>query len=107
MAQGRAARARRADPRDTGGSRPVRQAPKERMMNSRLVMVVAALLFCSMPRAADIYRWVDETGRTQFGDSVPDRYKDSARKLENPPLPTDRQRSEGAARAAKERSAAA
>jgi hypothetical protein len=76
-------------------------------MNSRLMMVVAALLFCSMPRAADIYRWVDETGRTQFGDTVPDKYKGSARKLENPPLPTERQRSEGAARAAKEKSAAA
>jgi hypothetical protein len=75
-------------------------------MKSRLGVLVALVLCCSMPHAADIYRWVDETGRTQFGDTVPERYKASARKLDNPPEPTPKQRSDAAARVDSDKSAA-
>jgi len=45
------------------------------------------LLFClslllSSAHAADIYRWVDEQGRTQFSDTVPDQHKKSATKTD-------------------------
>jgi hypothetical protein len=32
--------------------------------------------------AADIYRWVDENGQTHLSDKVPDRYRDSAVKVD-------------------------
>jgi hypothetical protein len=76
-------------------------------MTWRNLLLVAACLIPLSPYAADIYRWVDESGRTQFGDTVPEKYKASARKLANPPEPTAQQRSEGADRAAKDKSAAA
>lgn len=51
-------------------------------MISRLL---AVLLVGSMPfaaQAADIYRWTDETGRINYGNVVPDRYKSAARKVD-------------------------
>ena len=32
--------------------------------------------------ATDIYRWVDETGRVNYGNVIPDRYKHAARKID-------------------------
>lgn len=32
--------------------------------------------------AADIYRWTDETGRVNYGNVVPDRYKRIATKID-------------------------
>lgn len=32
--------------------------------------------------ATDIYRWTDETGRVNYGNSVPQRYKQVARKID-------------------------
>ena len=58
--------------------------------------------------ASDIYRWVDETGRTHLSDVVPDRYKRSAVRVDpQSPEPTPAQRREAEARAARERQRAA
>ena len=32
--------------------------------------------------AADIYRWTDDTGRVNYGNVVPERYKTYARKID-------------------------
>lgn len=65
------------------------------------------LIFLVLPgggRAADIYRWVDEQGRTQFSDSVPDKYKKSAIRTDTRQFEvSDEQRREGEARAERER----
>lgn len=52
-------------------------------MNTRAVLLLLSSLSCPA-LAADIYRWVDEQGRTQYSDSVPDRYKNSASKVTLP-----------------------
>ena len=58
--------------------------------------------------AADIYRWVDETGRTHLSDVVPDRYKRSAVRIDPQSYePTPAQRREAEVRAARERQRAA
>jgi hypothetical protein len=67
-----------------------------------------AVLFCaySLAHANEIYRWVDENGRTHFGDSVPGKYKKSATRVHARQLePTDAQRRQAAERAALERAA--
>jgi hypothetical protein len=53
-------------------------------MISRLIglMILGAVLFPTLAQANDIYRWTDEQGRVTYGDSVPDRYKRIARKVE-------------------------
>ena len=52
-------------------------------MNIRAVLLLLSSLSCPA-FAADIYRWVDEQGRTQYSDSIPDRYKNSASKVTLP-----------------------
>jgi Domain of unknown function (DUF4124) len=69
--------------------------------------VACLLVFASMSFAAfgaDIYKWVDDKGSVQYGQSVPEKYKKSAKKVvrEDPP-PTDAQRQEAEARAAKDK----
>lgn len=64
-------------------------------------------LLCSSPFAADIYRWVDDQGRTQLSDSVPDEYKKSAIRIDSRQFEvTSGQRREAEARAAQERARA-
>jgi hypothetical protein len=68
-----------------------------------------AVLLCaySLAHANEIYRWVDENGRTHFGDSVPEKYKKSATRVAARQLePTDAQRRQAAQRAALERARA-
>jgi hypothetical protein len=67
-----------------------------------------AVLLCaySLAHANEIYRWVDENGRTHFGDSVPAKYKKSATRVNARQLePSDAQRRQAAERAALERAA--
>ena len=57
--------------------------------------------------AAEIYRWVDEFGRTQLSDVVPDKYKSAAQRIDTKQFelsPT--QRAEAVARAERERTQA-
>ena len=74
-------------------------------MKSRL-FICGILLFSSV-HATDIYRWVDDKGRTQISDVVPEKYKASATKIDSRKyeLSAD-QRAEAAARAARERASA-
>lgn len=41
-------------------------------------VVLGSVAALGSVQAADIYRWVDEQGRTHLSDVVPDRYRDSA-----------------------------
>ena len=71
-------------------------------------MGIACLLaFAAVSAAAlgaEIFKWVDDQGRTQYGQSVPDKYRKSAIKVEREiATPTDAQRQEAAARAAKDK----
>jgi len=75
-----------------------------------LVMVrkVAFFLFFSFSLAAngaDVFRWVDEGGRIHYGDSVPERYEQKAKKLEGADI-SSAQRREAEARQAREQARA-
>jgi uncharacterized protein DUF4124 len=62
---------------------------------------------CYSAHAADIYRWVDENGRTHLSDTVPDKYKKSARKVEaRPSGVSEEQRREAEGRAAADKAKA-
>jgi hypothetical protein len=47
-------------------------------MFSRLLMACLIITPCVLYAGNSIYRWVDEAGKVHYGDTVPDRYKDSA-----------------------------
>ena len=68
------------------------------------------LLFASVSLAAhgaDIFRWVDENGKIHFGDSVPEQYKQRAKKLDSKGAEiTSAQRQEAEARLASEKARA-
>ncbi|OGB20525.1 MAG: hypothetical protein A3I66_05590 [Burkholderiales bacterium RIFCSPLOWO2_02_FULL_57_36] len=58
--------------------------------------------------AAEMYRWVDENGRTQFSDIVPEKYKKTAKRIDSGKYElTEEQRKEAESRMAKEKAAAA
>ena len=48
----------------------------------RRLAVLTLLGAAAVVNAADIYRWVDEHGRTHMADTVPERYKHSAKRLD-------------------------
>jgi len=76
-------------------------------MKVRLALVAFSLM-CSTLYAADIYRWVDENGRTQFSDTVPEKYRKSAVKMDSRQHELSaEQRQEAEARAAQEKAQAA
>jgi hypothetical protein len=52
-------------------------------MISRLIglTILGAVLISAQAQAGDIYRWIDERGGVNYGDSVPDQYKRVARKV--------------------------
>ena len=73
-------------------------------MLPRLAVLLCVGLPWALPQAAEIYRWVDEAGRTQFSDTVPDKYKKSATRTDTRQFEvSDEQRREGEARAERER----
>lgn len=66
------------------------------------------LLVCGLislgTSAAGIFKWVDEKGQVHYSESVPEKYKRSATKIEREDTePTEAQRQEAAARAAKDK----
>ena len=63
------------------------------------VVALATLLPLSL-HAADVYRWVDEDGRTHLSDTVPHKYRGSATRVDTGPELTPQQREEAEARAA-------
>ncbi len=54
-------------------------------MNLRLLPALAAAAICLLPtaQAADIYRWVDDAGRTHLSDSVPEKYRARAIRVDS------------------------
>jgi hypothetical protein len=71
-------------------------------MKASLVLVCGSLCFTPL-LAADVYRWVDETGRTQYSDVVPERYKSAARRVDTRPLVTDEEFAAAQEREARDR----
>jgi len=68
--------------------------------------MAAIVLMCAagLSHAADIWRWVDEHGRTHMADSVPERYKAVATKIESGKFQvSESERAAAAARAGKDR----
>lgn len=69
-----------------------------------LLLVVGLSLTPLLGRGADIYRWVDDQGRTHIADTVPERYRGVATRLDSTgPQPSAQQRSEAIERAARDR----
>jgi hypothetical protein len=76
----------------------------------RSILLWLSPLFCALAGAApaaDIYRWVDDAGSTQYGHMVPEQYKSRARRVDAVGEPTAEQVREAEARASREREAAA
>jgi len=48
----------------------------------RRLTALAALSAAAAAQAGDIYRWVDESGRTHMADTVPERYRRTAKHLD-------------------------
>src|SRR5512140_3198728 len=68
------------------------------------VLALSTLLPLSPLHAADIYRWVDENGQTHLSDTVPDKYRNSATRVDTGPTElTPQQRAEAEARAAQQK----
>ena len=66
----------------------------------RRLLVCIALLFALSAQSAVIYRWVDEQGRTQVSDVVPEKYRKSAVRIDSSGSdvsPEQRQQAERAA----------
>jgi hypothetical protein len=77
--------------------------PGHRLVASS-VLALSTLLPLSLLHAADIYRWVDENGQTHLSDTVPDKYRDSATRVDTGPTElTPQQRAEAEARAAQQK----
>jgi len=47
------------------------------------LVAVVALFACARSQATTIYQWVDEQGRTQISDNVPEKYRSSAKRIES------------------------
>ena len=71
----------------------------------RQTYFTALLLGASVvAHAGDIYRWVDERGQTHLSDQVPDKYKDSAKRIDSLQSElTPEQQREAAARVERDR----
>lgn len=50
-------------------------------MVSKVVVLLAFGLACVGTQASDIFKWVDEKGRTHYSESVPEQYERIATKL--------------------------
>lgn len=47
-------------------------------MYNKLIIVILLVAPCILHAGNPIYRWVDEDGTVHYGDTVPERYEDSA-----------------------------
>ena len=67
--------------------------------------LLLALALLSLPAGAkDIYRWVDEDGRVHISDVVPEKYRNTARRIDSSQFEvTEQERAAAEARAAADR----
>jgi len=65
-------------------------------MRIAMKSVACAIAFmCLGAAAGDVYRWTDDQGRTQMSDSVPEKYRDRARRIDiDKSKPTEQERTE-------------
>src|SRR5258706_13460160 len=76
-------------------------------MTYRILFLLAFASLSAGTYAVDVYKWVDDKGQIQYGESVPAKFKKSATKVDvTIPQPTEAQRQEAAARAVKDKTAA-
>ena len=74
------------------------------MAAMRIVCLLALAAVSAAALGTEIFKWVDDQGRTQYGQSVPDQYKKSAIKVDQEiATPTDAERQQATARAAKDK----
>ena len=73
-----------------------------------LILLTLGGLWLPPLYGADIYRWVDENGRVQFSDTVPEKFKKSATHIDSRQYElTPAQRREAEARTARDKALAA
>ncbi len=73
-------------------------------MQSMRALLLAVLLLSLPAGAKDIYRWVDENGKVQISDVVPDKYRKTARRIDSRQFEvTPQERAAAEARAAADR----
>jgi len=75
---------------------------KRRIMALRVAFLLL-LGPLSLAYGADVFSWVDEDGKVHYGDSVPERYKQRAKRLDPRGAVSAAQRQEAEARLARER----
>ena len=81
--------------------------PRHRLVAFSVLALSTLLLLPLSLQAAEVYRWVDESGQTHLSDTVPDRYRNSATRVDPGPTElTPQQREEAEARAAQQRKGA-
>lgn len=51
-------------------------------MLSARPLICAFVLFCALPSAAQVYKWVDDKGITHYSESPPPEKKDQAKKID-------------------------
>lgn len=74
---------------------------------SAMLLAVSLTVWGAWAHAADIYRWVDEKGKTHVADTVPPHYQKRAEKVDTSPSElSEKQRAEARVRASKQKSAA-
>lgn len=71
------------------------------------ICAIALLLACSSLQAADVYVWLDESGRRQISDVVPEKHRARAKRVEVASPSTEDPQREAEAFAGYARSAAA
>ena len=73
-------------------------------MRGQVAALVGLTLLGFSPRAADLYRWVDESGRTHITDTVPEQHRKSATRIDTRQFEvSSEQRREAEARAEQDR----
>lgn len=76
-------------------------------MEAKGCLAALLLFLCSVSletSGADVFRWVDENGKVHYGESVPEKYKQNARRVSPSGAEvSDERRKEAEARAAKDR----
>lgn len=73
---------------------------------SAMLVAVSLTVLVSWAHAADIYRWVDEKGKTHIADTVPPEYRKRAEKVDTSASEvSEKQRAEASARANRQKAA--
>lgn len=76
--------------------------PSNALLRAACFVIIGLAPFAA--EGADLFKWVDEKGRTHYGESIPDQYRKKGTRIERTiSEPTDAQRRDAAERSAKEK----